>query len=155
MQYTCACICTGHCVFTYFSHKSHFLLISYQGSLEISKIGNSCGRIWYSIFGSRVSEVSVQRMGWLLWLVLRLYSVPQVFLLFSSLSREGSACPCLSSRFTEKRGPAFTVHWISGLLVTWWWCVSRSVVSDSATPRTVAHQAPLSVDVSRQEYWSE
>ena len=33
--------------------------------------------------------------------------------------------------------------------------VSRSVVSDSfATPWTLAHQAPLSVEFSRQEYWS-
>ena len=33
--------------------------------------------------------------------------------------------------------------------------VSRSVVSNSfATPWTVAHQAPLSVELSRQEYWS-
>ena len=32
--------------------------------------------------------------------------------------------------------------------------VSRSVVSDSATPWTVALQAPLSMDFSRQEYWS-
>ena len=28
------------------------------------------------------------------------------------------------------------------------------VVSDSATPWTVAHQAPLSMGFSRQEYWS-
>ena len=36
--------------------------------------------------------------------------------------------------------------------VTWKW--SRSVVSDSfATPWTVAHQAPLSMGFSRQEYW--
>ena len=32
--------------------------------------------------------------------------------------------------------------------------VSRSVVSNSATPGTVAHQAPLSMEFSRQEYWS-
>ena len=32
--------------------------------------------------------------------------------------------------------------------------VSRSVVSDSATPQTVAHQAPVSMGFSRQEYWS-
>ena len=32
--------------------------------------------------------------------------------------------------------------------------VSRSVVSDSATPWTVAHQGPLSVGFFRQEYWS-
>ena len=34
-------------------------------------------------------------------------------------------------------------------------CVSRSVVSDSfATPRTIACQAPLSMEIPRQEYWS-
>ena len=33
-------------------------------------------------------------------------------------------------------------------------CVSCLVVSDSATPWTVAHQAPLSMGFSRQEYWS-
>ena len=31
---------------------------------------------------------------------------------------------------------------------------SHSVVSDSATPWTVAHQDPLSMGFSRQEYWS-
>ena len=31
---------------------------------------------------------------------------------------------------------------------------SHSVVSDSATPWTIAHQAPLSMEFSRQEYWS-
>ena len=29
-----------------------------------------------------------------------------------------------------------------------------SVVSDSTVPRTVAHQAPLSMRFTRQEYWS-
>ena len=32
--------------------------------------------------------------------------------------------------------------------------VSRSVVSDSATPWTGAHQSPLSMGFCRQEYWS-
>ena len=32
--------------------------------------------------------------------------------------------------------------------------LSCSVVSDSATPGTVARQAPLSMEFSRQEYWS-
>ena len=33
-------------------------------------------------------------------------------------------------------------------------CVfSHSVMSNSVTPWTVAHQAPLPVDFSRQEYW--
>ena len=30
---------------------------------------------------------------------------------------------------------------------------SHSVMSDSETPWTVAHQAPLSMGFSRQEYW--
>ena len=32
--------------------------------------------------------------------------------------------------------------------------LSQSVVSNSATPWTVARQAPLSMGFSRQEYWS-
>ena len=32
--------------------------------------------------------------------------------------------------------------------------VSHSVVSDCTTPRILAHQAPLSMGFSRQEYWS-
>ena len=32
-------------------------------------------------------------------------------------------------------------------------CSVTSVVSNSATPWTVAHQAPLSMGLSRQEYW--
>ena len=36
----------------------------------------------------------------------------------------------------------------------WCVCVSHSVVSNSATPWTVAHQPPLSMAFSRQEYWS-
>ena len=31
---------------------------------------------------------------------------------------------------------------------------AHSVVSDSETPWTVVHQAPLSMEFSRQEYWS-
>ena len=33
-------------------------------------------------------------------------------------------------------------------------CVSRSVMSNSVTPWTVTHQGPLSMEFSRQEYWS-
>ena len=33
-------------------------------------------------------------------------------------------------------------------------CVSRSVVSDSVTPWTVARRAPLSMGFSGQEHWS-
>ena len=31
---------------------------------------------------------------------------------------------------------------------------AHSVISDSATPGTVTHQAPLSMEFSRQEHWS-
>ena len=34
------------------------------------------------------------------------------------------------------------------------WCVNYSVMSDFVTPWTIAHQAPLSMEFSRQEYWS-
>ena len=33
-------------------------------------------------------------------------------------------------------------------------CISCSVVSDSVAPRTEACQTPLSMEYSRQEYWS-
>ena len=33
-------------------------------------------------------------------------------------------------------------------------CASRSVMSDSATPWTIAHQCPLSTGFSRQECWN-
>ena len=33
-------------------------------------------------------------------------------------------------------------------------CVSLSVMSSSVTPWTIGHQAPLSMEFSRQEYWS-
>ena len=39
------------------------------------------------------------------------------------------------------------------VVVVWWW-FSHQVVSDSCTPWTVAHQAPLSMGFSRQAYWS-
>ena len=34
-------------------------------------------------------------------------------------------------------------------------CVSLSIASNSATPWTVAHQAPLSMGFPRQGHWSE
>ena len=34
------------------------------------------------------------------------------------------------------------------------WALNHSVMSDSATPWTVVHKAPLSLGFPRQEYWS-
>ena len=53
----------------------------------------------------------------------------------------------------------FTVglqDWFSRvLLAQGLWCVlNRSVMSDFATPRTVAHRAPLPMGFSRREHWS-
>ena len=42
------------------------------------------------------------------------------------------------------------LHQFIGMCVLSW-----SVVSDSVTPWTVLHQAHLSMEFSRQEYWSE
>ena len=39
------------------------------------------------------------------------------------------------------------------LLSLYQFVLSHSVMSDSVTPRTIAHQVPLSMDFSRQEYW--
>ena len=47
--------------------------------------------------------------------------------------------------------------WVPGAdstLPSWSWRVHLSVVSDSATPRTVSSQPPLSRGFSRQEHWS-
>ena len=43
-----------------------------------------------------------------------------------------------------------------GMMVVFcvWGVVSHSVMSDSGTPWTVAHQASLSMEFFRQEYWS-
>ena len=42
---------------------------------------------------------------------------------------------------------------ISEYVCVWCVCVNRPVMSNSATPCTVACQAPLSLKFSRQEYW--
>ena len=34
-------------------------------------------------------------------------------------------------------------------------CISCSLMLDTTTPRTVAHQAPQSMEFSKEEYWSE
>ena len=46
-------------------------------------------------------------------------------------------------------------YWALHIYVKQGMCVwACSVLSHSATPHTVAHQAPLSMEFSRQEYWS-
>ena len=57
----------------------------------------------------------------------------------------------------KSNGPAcqnFDVNLLPLLLTCVCVCVSRSVISFFATPWTVACQAPLSMEFSRQEYWS-
>ena len=43
---------------------------------------------------------------------------------------------------------------LSKIFFVWCVCISCSVISNSATLWTVASQAPLSLEFSRQEYWS-
>ena len=54
------------------------------------------------------------------------------------------------------RGQESKINWETGIIYTLCMFVfSRSVMSDSfVTPWTVAHQAPLSMELPRQEYWS-
>ena len=66
--------------------------------------------------------------------------------------RDGTWVSCIAGRFFTiwATGKPYSVYWV-------WKCesVSHSVVSNSATPWTVAHQVSLSMEFSRQEYWSE
>ena len=64
-------------------------------------------------------------------------------------SLPGSSIPgILQARTLELVAISFSNAWSE----KWKW--SRSVVSDSATPWTIAYQAPPSMRFSRQEYWS-
>ena len=71
-----------------------------------------------------------------------------------------SARPCHgrdSSRWPPARfsfGPsAWNAHLLTVLILSYV-CVNHSVLSNSATQRTVARQAPLCMEFSGQEYWS-
>ena len=64
-----------------------------------------------------------------------------------SLSQQGLPGLCLFQHRQEYLGLLYTLCKETLLF-------SRSVVSDSATTWTVAHQAPLSLGFPRQEYWS-
>ena len=98
---------------------------------------------------------------------------------WADLFLQGARCPgglgeeeytmcCVSSLFVERLTsypdkdwvqtyrvlPVPQAHSVSTIVGLLWQSVSRSVVSNSATPWTVAHQAPLSMEFSKQEYWS-
>ena len=55
---------------------------------------------------------------------------------------------------TSPAGRLFTAKPIREALSLYHVCVRYSVVSDSATPQTVALQAPVFMGFSRQDYWS-
>ena len=63
--------------------------------------------------------------------------------------------PCLSSLLLTwqiEEGPAWEQVSVIYVFVC---TLNHSVVSDSVTAGTVAHQAPLFMEFSRQEFWSE
>ena len=89
-------------------------------------VGTAGGYQWHGTAPSR---------GWPLTLAWAAFSWPTVWAFPSVLS----VCPCMPV--------PLSIH--SPLV-----CVSHSVVSDSVISWTIAHQASLSVEFSRQEYWS-
>ena len=64
-------------------------------------------------------------------------------------SQESSAGPWSASFLNSALSPSY-IREVLCVCV----CVCGLVMSDSGTPWTVAHQAPLSVGFSREEYWS-
>ena len=62
----------------------------------------------------------------------------------------GGVCLMAAGLKKTERQLRANTYWVGGVCV----CVSHSVASNSATPSTVAHWAPLSVGFPRQEYWS-
>ena len=63
-----------------------------------------------------------------------------------------SHIPCGAARKMNKRNPEKDRPGHTVVLRSE--SVSHSVVSPSATPWTAARQAPLSIEFSRQEYWT-
>ena len=64
-----------------------------------------------------------------------------------------SCIPCISCT-----GRQILYHWATWeaqvyMYIWWWWCSCKSWLT-LVTPWTVACQAPLSMGISRQEYWS-
>ena len=80
--------------------------------------------------------------------------IPSITLLWPSTTTRESIWPFLE-RWLRGTGAKLTTYPMSkgkGEAPARWW--SHSVMSDSATPRTVAYQAATSMGFSRQEYWS-
>ena len=76
-------------------------------------------------------------------------------------SPPGSSVPGIfQARILEKVAISFTISKIRQrmMILSFWeyhMCVTRSVMSNSVNPWTVACQAPLSMNFSRQEHWTE
>ena len=71
--------------------------------------------------------------------------MPDLCLAFERLSTFLD-CGCTTVRFHQHCRLPISLHLVQ---------FSRSVMSNSVTPWTVAHQALLSMGFPRQEYWSE
>ena len=69
--------------------------------------------------------------------------------------REGQKGHCLQIKASEREEQVSYTNTHMWNLEKWSDSESHSVVSDFATPWTVAHQALLSMEFSRQEYWSD
>ena len=72
----------------------------------------------------------------------------QLVKIVNECERESQSCPTLCDCMN------YTVHGVLQARILEWVKVKCSVVTDSATPRTVACQAPPPMGFSRQECWS-
>jgi len=86
-----------------------------------------------------VSFLEVLGHLWSVWVMRSAAAAPPC----RTLERASALCPVTWLR-SKSRAPPLSVSE----------SISCSVLSDSATPRTVAHQAPLSREFSRLESWS-
>ena len=127
-----------------------------------------CNPTDYSLPGSSVHKISQARI--LKWVAISFSISSSIYIInflvilsnimiiniLSILMAPKFVSPAQTTFWTTDLNPSLIniYTWIIFQLFQWIMICTCSVVSDTAIPWTVAHQAPLSMEFSRQEYWS-
>ena len=127
-----------------------------------------CNPTDYSLPGSSVRKISQARI--LEWVAISFSISSSIYIInflvilsnimiiniLSILMAPKFVSPAQTTFWTTDLNPSLIniYTWIIFQLFQWTMICTCSVVSDTAIPWTVAHQAPLSMEFSRQEYWS-